>query len=218
MEYKVKLTFTSEWLVASGLGDGYVADNELTRDSNGVLFLGGRALRGALRESAWRLALCRDDLKKAENFFFGTASTAVENEKCGCLTVSDGLLSDGVHDYFTALNYAERSNLMQDLITYRVQTSLQGESKLVKKGSLRTLQCGIAGIIFEFSLIVDAKVKTDFLNDYLLCLCSLTRSIGSNRSRGLGNCELELFDSKGCSIAKSGSQKLPSLFDDALGE
>lgn len=217
MEYRIKLTFTSEWLVASGIGDGYVADNELTRDCNGVLVIGGRALRGALRESAWRLALCRDDLKRAENFFFGTASTAVENEKSGCITVGDGLLSDGLHDYFSALDYAERSSLMQDLITYRVQTSLQGESRLVKKGSLRTLQCGIAGISFEFAVIVDAPVNKEFLKDYLLCLCSLTRSVGANRSRGLGNCELELFDSNGCSIVKSASQKLPSLFDDALG-
>lgn len=218
MEYKIKLTFTSEWLVASGIGDGFVADSELTRDSNGVFFIGGRALRGALRESAWRLSLCREDLKKAENFFFGTASTAVENEKSGCITVGEGLLSDGLHNYFSALSLAERTEALQDLVTYRVQTSLQRERKTVKKGSLRTLQCGVAGISFEFPVIVDADVKSEFMNDYLLCLCSLTRSVGSNRSRGLGNCELELFDKNGRSLDKKGEQNLPAVFDGAQGE
>lgn len=218
MEYKIKLTFTSEWLVASGIGDGYVADSELTRDSNGIFFIGGRALRGALRESAWRLSLCREDLKKAENFFFGTASTAVENEKSGCLTVGEGLLSDGMHEYLTALSLAERSEALQDLVAYRVQTSLEANRKLVKKGSLRTLQCGVAGISFEFPVIVDADINPEFMNDYLLCLCALTRSVGSNRARGLGYCELKLFNSSGKSLLKKGEQNLPSIFDVAQGE
>lgn len=46
------------------MGDGFLSDSMLVRDSNGIIYIPGRAVKGALREGATFLnKLNRSDIK-----------------------------------------------------------------------------------------------------------------------------------------------------------
>uniref|UniRef100_UPI00402ABD69 RAMP superfamily CRISPR-associated protein n=1 Tax=Succinivibrio sp. TaxID=2053619 RepID=UPI00402ABD69 len=55
---KIVIKFLSEWQVSSGIGDGYLADNKISRDSDGVPYIPGRAVKGARRDRANLLGRC----------------------------------------------------------------------------------------------------------------------------------------------------------------
>lgn len=86
---KIVIKFLSEWQVSSGIGDGYLADNKISRDSDGFPYIPGRAVKGALREGANLLARCegRDDLKKVNEIIFGTASQDDKVNQAGIIRV-----------------------------------------------------------------------------------------------------------------------------------
>ncbi len=196
--YILKVKFTSEWLTSSGIGDGYVADTVLNADDLGIPVLGGRAIRGALRESAWRMAMVdsrHDDLTKAENYFFGLGSDTAENEPSGCVKVGMGHLSDNLHEHLASLDEDTRKEYLQDFSVLRVQTTLEDKKK-VKRGSLRTIQCGVAGLCFDVPLEITTSLSEEYVKSYFVAICAGVKSIGANRARGLGNCELFLCDNK----------------------
>ena len=196
--YTIKVKFTSEWLTSSGIGDGYVADTVLNADNLGIPILGGRAIRGALRESAWRMAMSEsrhEDLTKAMEYFFGLGSEKAENEPSGCIKVGIGRLSDKLHEHLASLDEVTRKDYLQDFSVLRVQTTLE-ENKKVKAGSLRTIQCGDAGLCFEVPLEGTTALSEDYVQSYFVAICAGVKSIGANRARGLGNCELTLCDPK----------------------
>ena len=199
MRSKYTITFLSDWQIASGLGDGYLADSQLCRDASGLFYLPGRAVKGALREGAHRLALARPDLALYESLFFGSRSKGEGFNKSGALTVSSAYLPKDLLMALKGVSPAERAQSLRDLTLLRSQTAL--ENGTAKNASLRTMECGIAGTSFEGTVEVSAYAfeaggypcpDEAWLAQYMNAVCAAAKSMGSGRSRGLGVCRITL--------------------------
>lgn len=197
MDKDIKITFLSDWQISSGLGDGYLADSTLHRDVDGLPCIPGRALKGALREAAWRLTHCRKDLNHILKLLWGTDSIDIDSNQSGLLQVSTARLPEDLRQIFRDLPKEQRESCIGDLLFYRTQTALK-EDRQVKDGSLRKIECGIAGLEFEAKLhFIDdiPDYSEDWLCQYLAAVCAALKSIGGNRSRGLGYCQVRLVGS-----------------------
>jgi CRISPR-associated protein Csx10 len=200
MDSNISITFVSDWLVGSGLGDGHLADACLVRDSNGLLFLPGRAIKGALREAAHRLGYCREDLKKAETDIFGghcqpqkAEEAAASFNRPGILRVGNGRLPENIERLLLAEKDLEkRRRFVSDLTVRRTQTAID-EGGVAKEGSLRTIECGLSGLTFMAGLSLDAAsmgLEEEWLKTYLAALCAMVKGLGGHRARGLGYCRV----------------------------
>lgn len=190
-EYKIAIEFISDWHAGSGLGDGALADSALNRDANGMPWLTGRMLKGALREGAWRLALCREDLKSPVYYFWGGA------DKPGKIAVGPGNLPADVADWFLRQTPGERAIYVKDMIIIRQQTALEKDGT-PKAHSLRATECGIPGLVFESRVAIDESAAPEaWFAAYLAAVCACVKSVGGDRARGLGNCRIRVAGQSG---------------------
>ena len=206
------ITFISDWHMGSGLGDGYTADAVLARDANGLPVLGGRAVKGALREGARRLGLCRDDLCNCESLFFGTDSAERTSNTPGRIRVSTACLGDPVRRIVLDSKGQERLDLLRYMTIHRSQTAL--ESGMAKDGTLRTLECGIPHMIFHGQLDLDLSgldIPEAWAFSYLHAVCAAVKSMGGHRSSGFGRCCVRLED-------QPGQIELPPLLASLTGD
>lgn len=210
LEATVRIDFFSDWHVGSGLGDGAIADAILNRDADGLPWIPGRAVKGALREAAWRVGLCRSDLARMVEVVFGTASTARASNTPGRISVGSGHLPRDLADWLVrSCDTEERAQYVRDMTVPRVQTMLD-ENGMVVPHSLRTIECGIPGLYFisHVALDIPDNAREWFLG-YLGALCAAVKSIGADRARGLGRCRLTVGGS-------GGAVDLPSPVDPGL--
>lgn len=222
MERIIRIEFLSEWNISSGVGDGHKADSLLVRDTNSIPVIPGRAVKGALREGAWRLSFARpDDLSAAENFFWGSRSTEdnrTDEEKRngysaneGKISVSQARLAEGIHDYYSNLDEKLRKSFLRDLVSYRAQTAL--DNRQAKKGSLRNIEVGIKGLSFDASVYINERgMSEEWIDSYFVAVCAAVKSIGGGRSRGLGVCKCTWRTSDGKIISPSTKISMPSKF------
>lgn len=207
----VRVVFTGEFCLGSGLGDGHLADTFLARDHEGFPCVPGRSFKGALRESAWRMGLARADLRLVEEILWGTRSTATETNRSGLLRVGQGRLAEDLRRLLTKMDRNEREATVRDMTVHRVQTAL--ENGQVKEGSLRTLECGIPGLAFFADLEIahnrPAAMDGPWLDAYLACVCAGLKSMGGGRSRGLGRCRAALVGD-----TRTGGPALPPKLDE----
>lgn len=198
-ESVIRITFLSDWHVGSGLGNGPVADNILYRDTDGLPCLSGRAVKGALREGAWRLGLCRADLAGAVDYFFGTSSVERVSNMPGRIAVGSARLPGDVSAWLLSLDAGKRALYVGDMTVLRAQTALD-DRKMVRGGSLRTTECGIPGLFFEAHVELDAPaIDRAWLEAWFAAVCAAVKSMGADRARGLGHCRVEPL---GCAGAK----------------
>jgi CRISPR/Cas system CSM-associated protein Csm3 (group 7 of RAMP superfamily) len=195
MRKNYTITFTSDWHTGSGLGDSHAADAVLARDADGLPFLGGRAVKGALREGARRLGLCRDDLSRCERIFFGSNSAESVSNTPGRIRVSAAGLPEHIRRLVCEQGGQERLGLVRHMTVHRRQTAL--ENGMVKDGTLRTLECGIPHMAFSGHLDVDLQgldISEAWATAWLHAVCAAVKSMGGHRSRGLGRCRARLED------------------------
>ena len=187
----IRVTFLSDWHISSGLGDSYRADAVLMRDADGFPYIPGRALKGALREGARRLGQCREDLRKAEFFFWGSRSDDPDANISGRLRVSAATLPASLKQQLAGLPDAKI--LQDDLTILHWQTALAPEG-IVQPGSLRTTECAIAGLELEAELTAFPSPQTDenWVRSYFAAVCAAVKSIGGKRSRGFGQCKVSV--------------------------
>ena len=190
MQLCLDLQFLSDWHVSSGLGGGYRTDAELNRDSDGLPFISGRALKGALREGARCLGLCRQDLREAEFFFWGSRSLSEESNQSGRIRVSSAHFPDSVCELLRSCTDLEE--IIQDLTIQRQQTAVDDKG-IVVPHSLRSIECGMAGITLEARLDILEPLNSEaWSRAYFIAVCAAVRSVGGHRSRGLGRCRLSV--------------------------
>lgn len=182
------VTFISDWHVGSGMGDGAIADSILTRDADGLPYIPGRAIKGALRESAWRLGLCRPDLAGLVDPMFGTSSTEKSSNESGRISAGSACLPLALRKWLLCCDPSARSSFVGDMTILRMQTAL--DNRQVVPHSLRSIECGIPGLEFESSVTVNSGEK--WIEEYMHNLCAGIKSIGGDRARGLGECRVKI--------------------------
>lgn len=200
-EGSLDITFISDWHIGSGLGDGAIADAVLTRDVNGLLRVPGSAVKGALREGAWRLAIASpNELKGLVDFFFGTATADQEENSSGCLDIGDGVLEPTLRQWLLQQNPPQRREFVRDLTWLRQQTALDS-ARMVVPHSLRTIECGVPGVRFHTTIVAHIPSEVDqWFAGYLTAICACVKSIGADRARGLGQCRFTLKDGPGIAM------------------
>ena len=185
-ETNLRIEFISDWHIGSGLGNGAVADAILNRDIHGIPCIPGSAVKGALREGAWRLGLCSEELNKLPELIFGSESDTGVSNRPGLITVGQAKLDNDLVDWL--LNQGEFKEFIEDMTVIRQQTKLDSQ-KMVVPGSLRSIECGIAGLVFSTYVTVDIPGDTyDLFRHYFGAVCACVKSIGADRARGLGRC------------------------------
>lgn len=209
MKKKITIQFTSHWQISSGLGDGSWSDSMLVRNHDALLYIPGRALKGALREAAVKLSLCgREDLAEAVELFFGSASQAKGATTDGFITVSSCYLPKDLRQMLLAIdNGVDRENAIRDLTVRRIMTSLD-DKRQIKTGSLRTIELGIPGVSFEgeINYEIPEGYTQQWCDDYFSCVCAAVKSMGGDRARGMGCCHVFLD-------GKQQPVKLPKMRD-----
>ena len=207
----LSISFISAWHIGSGLGNGAVADAVLTRDANGLPWLPGTAVKGALREASWRLALCdMAGLSWLSDFFFGKPGSDEEQDRPGRLRLGSGTLAGGLAQWLASQDERERKSFVSDMTIVRQQTRLNDDRTVVPH-SLRSVECGIPGISFTASL--EALLEPDWeewFGLYLTALCANVKSMGGYRSRGLGRCRMSH------ALAASGPAAVPASLPPGL--
>lgn len=187
-ETTLQIQFVSDWHVGSGLGDGAIADAVLNRDARGIPCLPGSAIKGALREGAWRLASYSSELEPLPDFLFGTHSQARVSNQPGLVFVGQGKLDKGLRQWLE--DQGEFKEFVGDMTIIRKQTRLDAR-KMVVPHTLRSIECGIPGLTFDSA--ISAAVPEDanvWLGAYLGAICACVKSLGGYRSRGIGRCRL----------------------------
>lgn len=186
----LELEFLSDWHVGSGLGDGALADAILVRDVNGIPYIPGSAIKGALREGAWRMGLWDEFWRSAlPDYFFGKTQTPdappTPNEP-GVITVGSGCLPDDLQTWLTSQPVGIRNDVVGDMTLLRRQTRLDKTGQAVPH-SLRAIECGIPGLKFraDFTAQIPPEAEAWFTR-YLECVCASIKSMGADRARGLG--------------------------------
>lgn len=188
MQKTIVLTFLSDWHISSGQGDGFLTDAVLVRDADGFPFVAGRALRGALREGARRVGLCREDLRKTENYIFGTERPTLDSNISGVVRISAAQIAPQLKSQL--FNCQNPDEFISDLTTLRKQTALTPEG-VAKPSTLRSIECGIQGLeLFSAIEIFDCALEPAWIEQYLACICAAVKTIGGNRSRGMGRCSM----------------------------
>ncbi|MBQ9275943.1 MAG: hypothetical protein IJ228_14160 [Succinivibrio sp.] len=196
MRKNIVIEFESDWQVSSGRGDGHLADSVLVRDAAGIPYLPGRAVKGALREGATRLCSLqgRNDLVIAKEEIFGSDSNEIGQNNSGLIRVSAGRLPQDLLKAFMAVDdRAARAEAVSYLTLNRSQTKLDERRQAVDR-SLRSIECGIAGVSFECEVEIYCAdpSREKWLEEYLRCVCAAVKSMGGDRARGLGACQVRV--------------------------
>lgn len=206
-ETTLRISFLSAWHVGSGLGNGAIADAILNRNACGLPWIPGTAIKGALREASWRLALCEDDcanpMSWLTSFFFGGCGNASDSNRPGRLYIGSASLDHEISALILSLPDNQRQDFMDGMTTIRQQTKLNPD-KTTAPGSLRSIECGIPGLSFFASVRAELEPDwTDWFERYLQTLCANVKSIGGYRARGLGRCRVQT------PLLKSGPMTVP---------
>jgi len=167
-----------------------VVDIEVEHDKAGLPFIGGRTLRGLLRDSWLSMHGCFPALQEAAVRVLG--KNRALDESCR-LRIGDALLPKAVREAVQAAIQREIYPLSADAIlraltTIRYQTAEERESGAPAETTLRSSRVVLRGLYFEAPL--------EWLNGYVpgrddlrvLALCALaTRHGGLMRNRGRGH-------------------------------
>jgi CRISPR/Cas system CSM-associated protein Csm3 (group 7 of RAMP superfamily) len=176
------IAFFSDWHAGSGLSGGAEADALVIKDADNLPFLPGKTIKGLLKDALYDMMAVQPDLIDSNkvDILFGkdTANAQTESDK---LFFSNAILPDAV-----------RKEINQDLSTYlyrNISSTSIAKNGVAEQGSLRTIEVtlpiALEGYISGENL--DAK-DLDLLEKAM----KWTRSIGYNRNRGLGRCQIQI--------------------------
>ena len=137
MEGELHIRFFSDWHCGSGLGESHLADAVICRDHDGIPILPGRAVKGALREGAWRLCALGEDYEQAASLIFGSVSHGGAVQQAGHVHVASARLPQDIRDYLRSLPHEDRTRQVSHMVSRRSRTALQ--DGMAHSG---TLPCG----------------------------------------------------------------------------
>ena len=199
IEAELNICFSSDWHCGSGLGETHLSDAVLSRDTEGVPVIPGRAVKGALREGAWRLCLLGGDYVRAQSLIFGSDPQGKAGRQAGRLFVSPAGLPEDIRAFFLSLSHEERRRAVSYLMTRRSRTALQ--NGVAVRRTLRSLECGVPGVVFRSRLsFALPDGNRGWLLPYMAAVCAAVKSMGADRARGLGRCTLKLTTENGVAV------------------
>ncbi len=186
----------SDATFSRGEGTAGVVDTEVEHDACGIPFIGGKSIRGLLRDSWLSMRDCFSTLDDAATRVLGRSQAL--DESCR-LRIGDGHLPEALRATVrAAVERAEEMRLSPTTIlagftSIRYQTAEDRKTGAPAEGTLRSSRVVVRGFAFAAPLV--------WLNGYrpspgdlqVLALCALaTRHGGLLRNRGRGHLRMTL--------------------------
>lgn len=194
-----------------GRGDGVagLVDVEVQHDEYGLPFLGGRALKGMLRDACndilYSLKLQGKDSSwyGSANNLFGNAGSSDSNQ--ALLHIGDSKLPE---DLRTAVEIeVKRGNLIREqvlgsLTSIRHQTAIDISTGAPKKETLRSIRVILRDTPFESRLLFSKPPSDRDLALLAACIKAFRRA-GTGRNRGKGEISALLCDESDSNVTES---------------
>ena len=178
----IRMKLFSDLCPASGDGFAGVVDTDVCFEDNGLPYIPGKRLKGCLRECGLDILSVHSDYESLFGRLFGQTGQAVP----GDLSIGNGRLT-GYQEIIKRLPSIHPSELAEIYTSTRSRTKM--ENNKAAPGTLRTVRVLNRVDVFEFPITVEAN-SLGFLS---MCVKSL-RSMGLNRSRGLGEVQCEIVN------------------------
>jgi len=200
--YWVTIFLKSDTLFGRGDGVAGMLNAEVQHDEFGLPYLSGKTLKGLLSASCGEVIAALAASKKgdtwqesAQRLFGGPGS--VQQDARSWLHISDATLP---HDLQLAVREnirldrgVSRETILATLTTMRRQTAMSSETGAPLKESLRTSRVIIRGVTFTANLLFLKPPEPEDVQLLAACVKALKR-VGTNRNRGLGQVNCQLYD------------------------
>ncbi len=204
----LQVELLSEAAFSRGEGTAGMVEMEVEHDPWGVPFVGGRTLRGLLRDSWLSMARHFPELKEAALRVLGRSRTL--DERC-CLRIGDALLPSALRR--AARRAVERDDnplsahtILEGLTAVRHQTAEERISGAPAETTLRSCRVMLRGLEFHARLHWLEAPRAEDLQ--VLALCALaTRHGGLARNRGRGHLRLTLEGDLACTRSLAGLER-----------
>lgn len=214
--FEIIIRLNSDCLIGSGKGYGAVIDSDVILDDLGIPYIPGKRIKGLLRNSACdvismfnlshiSLLDSPNNLKMCDliDELFGKPGDSISS----IIRVDNFFIKDYYDNYdkiqkelqyfknkFPAL--LNHQNITQNFCNIKNQTKINIDGVAADK-SLRTNRTVKSGILFKGKIDFECENALQETYHKLIYYASLNlRNMGTNRTRGYGNIELEILDEK----------------------
>jgi len=189
----IKIELLSDAAFSRGEGTAGVVDIEVEHDDLGLPFLGGKTIRGLLRDSWLSLSPCFPDLAKAGERVFGPEADFDERS---ILRIGDAVMEGQVRAWIEAALKRQGSHLhpaavLEALTDIRKQTSEERSTGAPAERTLRSVRVVIRGLKLQAPLYWLEPPGTGEIHALSLALLA-TRHAGLARNRGRGHIRMSL--------------------------
>ncbi len=204
----LKFTLTSDATFGRGDGVAGLVDAEVQHDEYGLVYLGGRALRGMLAEACADILFALQEQGKdtlwheAAQRLFGNPGSGTSDQ--AILYVGDARLPQDLRRAVIAQIGAEeldRERVLNSLTAIRRQTKIDPLTGAPQDETLRAMRVVLRGTSFEAELAFVRESPTSEARAHDLALLSACvkawRHAGTGRNRGRGELVACLCDVEG---------------------
>lgn len=216
---RLKIKLLSDSMAGSGEGIPGIVDGDIQYDEFGIPHISSKRIKGILRESAQEILDIGRTTEEEIRAIFGVSGEFHDYS----LKLSNGYLQNNnlFREFLKSARDQNISNffspsLVLEYYTYlRTQTSVDRKTGSAKENSLRTMRVLRKGLEFYFEIEFPTEHQ-----DLMENICRVTRRFGMNRTRGLGEIQVDLEDndveinevpSKSKAITKDTSEEIYAL-------
>jgi hypothetical protein len=191
---RIVIELLSEATFRRGEGTPGVVDVEIEHDAYGLPMLGGKGLRGLLRDSWLTMQAHFPKLARAERRVLGPHADVDET---AILRIGDATIEEPSRAYFVvalerSLYPLSREAILAALTDIRFQISEDRKTGSPAKGTLRSVRVVLRGLQLEASLVwLDRPTPQNRQCLALACLATRHAGLGRNRGRGHGRVTLD---------------------------
>jgi len=215
--YWLKIVLKSDTIFGRGDGVAGFVDTEVQHDECGLPYLGGKTLKGLLAatcaEIRYALELSRSELlsswDQSSERLFGFPGS--REESSAILHFGDAGLPDDLREVIALdirRKHLSRQDILETLTTLRRQTAIDAETGAPQKETLRTVRV----ILRETPFIARLSFVQEPGDFDLVCLAACVKALrraGSDRNRGRGSLQAELYDSHPIVLNGDGNSPAP---------
>ncbi len=184
---RIVVDLLSDTIFGRGEGTPGVVDVEIDHDACGLPMLGGKALRGLLRDSWLTMQAHFPELAEVGRRVLGPHA---DMDETAILRVGDATVEEASRAFFIAAAGRESHPLSPEVILaaltdIRSQTSEERSTGAPARGTLRSVRVLLRGLQLEAPLVwLDEPTPVDLRCLALACLATRHAELGRNRGRG----------------------------------
>ncbi len=191
----LEIKLLSDTAFSAGHGTPGIVDTELLHDQYGLPFIGGKTIRGLLRDS-WlsmeEVFSSDKELLTAAKRVFGDAG---DMEESSILRIGDGAVEKEVYQWLEPILQGKsplnKRDILEAMSDIRYQTAIDRETGAPAKATLRAIRVAIRKLNLRAPLYWEEQPSDHDLK--CLALAALaTRHAGLSRNRGLGYIQITL--------------------------